>query len=570
MKSKSGKLTKWDFVGRIVLVVVGVLMMMCLQESLVHAKSIEEAENYPCRFALEYSIADFYNNSIRAQQFLMNVSHWEGKFATHGVGLNMISGLTYDGHQIDYDTSELHDPLHDFSAASKESLHLDMIALGLNGDKIAMNFFKSSMESQSNVRFAFSAKKNQQLLRSYESIKDSQDNRVQQFILSSLRAKLQSYEKFDNQYPGFGGLLPWFTVSDEGAGLLDGWTDRVPSLDNGQMIWGLIAVEQVLRQQQIGLDLADIIAARIKKLTQTVLPIFYDGNGHVRCVAKIKNIYGSPYNPNNYQSDGSCYLNDPYEGELMDFFIDLKADWAASGYSLDERNKIWLAKRSQTRAVKYKSKLYGDILVEQGFWYSSHEKWKYLMLPYQSVPVNNRIFLNGERARLVNSIENGIPGLFASVTVPVKRGDYSPPYSSACGIAQIASQPIEYTTIVTPYGSFPPVLADQNIGLMWYLTTIQGAKMQGVYGSTESTNITGSAIQNSLLLIWLVMDCMIVSIKSWTLNGQEYLELDHTLENKFHSINSDQPLTFLKIWLTLQCVLKPMSIPNLREFQKSL
>lgn len=53
---------------------------------------------------------------------------------------------------------------------------------------------------------------------------------------------------------------------------------------------------------------------------------------------------------------------------------------------------------------------------------------------------------------------------------------------------------VEHTDIITPYGSFPVMLADRNIGLMWYLNMLQGTKMQGVHGSTESTNITGTAI----------------------------------------------------------------------------
>jgi len=478
-----------------------VIVIVCAQISTnVQAKS----EQYPCRFADDFNNHDFessleihFRNTKQVFKqgfklteapsdsmlaaFLRNVSYWEGKFAVHGVGLNMFSGFTYDGHQIDYETSKAHDPLHDFTASSKESIHVNLMAHALNGNEIARNYFLSSMsENFVNTR------KN---IRSYN---DAQD--VDEYILSMLKTKLQSYEAFDNRYPGFGGMLPWFRVTDQGAELLNGWTNTVPSLDNGQLIWGLIGLSQVMRQKRIGMPLADKIDALIQKIRRTVLPIFYQGEGHIRCVTQILNVTGSPFNASNYRTSGSCFLDDPYEGELMAFFMDLLSDWKAAGYNQNEREKIWIAKRSKLKSVKYHSKNFGDIVVEQGYWYSSHEKWKYLVLPYRDIPVNSRVFMNGERARLINSIENKIPGLYASVTLPTRKDNYSPDYASACGIQQIASQLVQYTDVVTPYGAFPVILADPKIGLMWYLNMIKGSKMQGIYGSTESTNITGNAI----------------------------------------------------------------------------
>ena len=36
-------------------------------------------------------------------------------------------------------------------------------------------------------------------------------------------------------------------------------------------------------------------------------------------------------------------------------------------------------------------------------------QWKYLEMPYLEVPINKRVFLNGERARTWNSALKGIP-----------------------------------------------------------------------------------------------------------------------------------------------------------------
>jgi hypothetical protein len=34
--------------------------------------------------------------------------YWEGQFAQPGIGYDALSGYTYDGHPIDYDTGELY------------------------------------------------------------------------------------------------------------------------------------------------------------------------------------------------------------------------------------------------------------------------------------------------------------------------------------------------------------------------------------------------------------------------------------------------------------------------------
>lgn len=48
----------------------------------------------------------------------------EGQFAQPGVAYDSVSGYTYDGHPLDYDTGRLYGAPHLFSAPSKESIHL--------------------------------------------------------------------------------------------------------------------------------------------------------------------------------------------------------------------------------------------------------------------------------------------------------------------------------------------------------------------------------------------------------------------------------------------------------------
>jgi hypothetical protein len=41
----------------------------------------------------------------------------------------------------------------------------------------------------------------------------------------------------------------------------------------------------------------------------------------------------------------TCYLDDPYEGELFAWLADLYSDWSALNYSSSERDLIWQFKR---------------------------------------------------------------------------------------------------------------------------------------------------------------------------------------------------------------------------------
>jgi hypothetical protein len=48
-----------------------------------------------------------------------------------------------------------------------------------------------------------------------------------------METKLQTYLKFNETYPGFGGFLPWFTSSTQDITPTWDWINRVPALDNG-------------------------------------------------------------------------------------------------------------------------------------------------------------------------------------------------------------------------------------------------------------------------------------------------------------------------------------------------
>jgi len=188
------------------------------------------------------------------------------------------------------------------------------------------------------------------------------------------------------------------------------------------------------------------------------------------------------------------YLDDPYEGELFSFFMDLFSTWP----NATEREKVWVYKRQLLQSVDFHSKS-GNITVQRGWWFSSHEQWKYMVLPYLELELPKRVFLNGERARTIYSAEQKTPGLHAS-TNDASPTTYIPDYVSDSGIQAIAFQTSTRDDIITPYGAFPVFLANLGVGLVWYHNMISGPKMQGPHGTTEAIFVNGTEI--SPLVTW--------------------------------------------------------------------
>ncbi len=48
-----------------------------------------------------------------------------------------------------------------------------------------------------------------------------------------LGIKIQTYQRFNETFPGFGGFLPWFMSDQQDLVPTWDWNNRVPALDNG-------------------------------------------------------------------------------------------------------------------------------------------------------------------------------------------------------------------------------------------------------------------------------------------------------------------------------------------------
>ena len=132
-----------------------------------------------------------------------------------------------------------------------------------------------------------------------------------------------------------------------------------------------------------------------------------------------------------------------------------------------------------------------------GFWFSAHEQWKVMEMPYYDIPLVRRLFLNAERARTCNSaIVTHNPGMFASVNNITDSSGQIIGYISDAGIPSISNQTEFELDVITPYSVFPVMLFDKKVGLSWWWNMVRAKKMQNPYGSTESTRIDGTGVSS--------------------------------------------------------------------------
>jgi hypothetical protein len=218
-------------------------------------------------------------------------------------------------------------------------------------------------------------------------------------------------------------------VSSAGLQPTPDWSNpyRVPALDNGELVWAVLAAAVALRDARGQDGLAARYEAWFECMATSATTVFYAGNGTVAPVTRILNISAPLSRSNCEQLPGS--LNDPYEGETMTVLLDLFGDLTP-----EERGQLWAAKQPQLRAINFSIPT-GILTVQEGFWFSSHEQWKTMLLPYLGIEAVRAVFANCERARTWDAQLSGVPGLFASVSdVAAGTSIDLPDYISAAGV----------------------------------------------------------------------------------------------------------------------------------------
>lgn len=225
-------------------------------------------------------------------------------------------GYTYDGHPLNYADGALFGEPHLFSAPSKESIHLGLLALAVAGNIHALTFVGG---------------------------KDA--------ALALLELKMKGYMQFNTSFPGLGCFHPWIMNSNDGtfSPVSPGWTEpyyKLPGLDNGEIFWSLYAVAAALEATPHK-ALASQYRSFVNCQKENAKTIFYRGEGKVSATVYILDPFSAPHVNNYKHADG--YLNDPFEGETMTQLLYLFSDWK----SPEERDLLWLDKRGLFSAINF-------------------------------------------------------------------------------------------------------------------------------------------------------------------------------------------------------------------------
>jgi hypothetical protein len=130
----------------------------------------------------------------RSAEFLQCMAFFEGRIL--GAAFWPDVGMTKDGCFVDGSNVV---SCHEFSAPSKESLHLGVLAHAVYGRGEARLFVlaPTCMANNTPMLECFAL-----ALQTGEGV-----------ALTMLEKKMSAIEQFNEDFPGFGGYLPWFKVS---------------------------------------------------------------------------------------------------------------------------------------------------------------------------------------------------------------------------------------------------------------------------------------------------------------------------------------------------------------------
>jgi hypothetical protein len=251
------------------------------------------AQGRYCRFAPHFTLDMLMNDQYARDEFISLYLQGEADFLELA-GLDHDFAVSYDGHGLHVESGELLPEGHQFSAASKESLHWGVILKIIEEDPRAKPFGTVNT------------------------------------TLKMLDTKMKTYEAFHAKYPGFGWFLPWYAIVNGSVAPSWDWHNRVPSLDNGQLFWGAFSVLYRLKESypDAPYNLTARMQVMIDEMIKYAPVIFYEGEGKVRAVAYMTD-ETKPPEENTYSHQGCdpyCYLDDPYEGELFTFILYLLSD----------------------------------------------------------------------------------------------------------------------------------------------------------------------------------------------------------------------------------------------------
>lgn len=423
-------------------------------------------------------------SSQQASRFMQQVARREAHAQRPGVMFDGETGLTFDGHAIDFHTGQLVGGPRNWSAPSKESLDITLLVKAVQGDKVARLAVSPTGKPDDAVRVA----------------------------IDRLSRKIDAYQRFHEQYPSFGGFLPWFKVAGAPGQRrmepMPGWHDRAPALDNGQLAWSVYHAAAALREAGHP-ELAAKYDAQLALMKKNVVRIFFDpAEQTMRAEARMTAPNKLAPHEQTYVTnpDNPYYLNDSSEGLMMVHFADLFGEWKGQEAA---RAAMWSIPRHAP--ATYVTADGERITTDREWRFSSHEEWGYLVLPLRDVPVADRLFVNAQRARTAFSADGQRPGLYASTHRPVRSPDEPLTYENRVGIRSIATPGTRAMSVYAPYAAAPLALVDKRVFATWLKNMTRAPRMFGENGVGESFSGSGKAF--APVLTW---DGKVLPLVAWS------------------------------------------------------
>ncbi|MCE7870727.1 hypothetical protein DYH09_10145 [bacterium CPR1] len=392
------------------------------------------------RFARSYRPGELLENPGRAAEFVRDYVDHEADYFQ--AARDPDSGLTYDGFDLDPRSGELTD-VRFWSAPSKECLDMGILIKALKGDELATRLVSAEQAAR---------------------------------ILSQ---KLDSYEAFQRQQPGYGGFLPWFYGGTSLHPAPD-WKGDAPGMDNGEWVWTMLVAEKALKDSGHN-ELAQRYANYNQRLQENVVKMFFDPEARkVRGDVHIADPWsaGTTYHTNHGVPGRADYLSGEHgvhEGMMLVLYLTLFGQGLPEGAA----ERIW-------DGIAMKRVEHPAGTTWEGFWASAHESWAYLFLPLRDMEGYRKLFRVREQIRTQNAEQRDYPGFATSANEPGRDS-----YIDGAGIENIASQPIRNNHTYALYGAFPLLLefagkTGPNPGLVWLHNMLLGPQMQGPAGGGEA------------------------------------------------------------------------------------
>ena len=437
------------------------------------------SQAHACRFASSaHDWSRLPYDSETQDAYVAAALEWDGRFAAAGRGTTA-AGLTCDHVNVD-GTDGSSGQRGMYTAASKESLHIGMLALVVAGRPLAWRWMAGAMAEEAGSPGATATEA--------EAVAEA---------LARLERIVTAYEAANEQCVGCGGFIPWIGVSDGGFATIQ---DRasIPALDNGQLAWSMVAAAEALAAHPDGTGVAARFELRVADMARSAPVLFLNPNGRVASSSKVLNV-SAPVSADN-RKVGSGRLADPWEGELMIFFLHLLGDNSSGAI---QPSRMWRPVENTMNSSSggtYSATVWnGSVAVQRGWYFSAHELWKLLVLPYLDVPLARRVTANGERARTQHAEATGaggLPGACYTSEPSVYSNFGVPPLAIAANSMNASRQ------MSTPYGAFPLILVERGRGLDWHRATLARPLMQSRLGALEGTQATAAQPAAALKYSW--------------------------------------------------------------------